>query len=468
MQKGGIAMALLGAVIVPHPPIIIPSIGKGEEKGIQKTIDSYDRAAREIAELKPDTVVVTSPHSVLYADYLHISPGREASGDFLAFGSHDKPLSFQYDTEFVSGLTAAAREANIAAGTFGERDRSLDHGTLVPLFFLRKYCENFRLVRCSLSGFSPLVHYNYGKCIVETARRLGRRTVLVASGDLSHKLKEDGPYGFAPEGPQFDAQVTKAMKEADFMRFLTFDEEFCDTAAECGLRSFIIMAGAFDGMAVEPEFLSYEGPFGVGYAVCCFRPAGLDESRRFGDRYEAWSREKADEQKRNEDEYVRLARLSLETWIQKSRIADLPSGLSAELTDKKAGVFVSLKKEGRLRGCIGTIHPVRKSIAEEILLNAVSAGTEDPRFDPVTEDELSTLAYSVDVLGDTEPIELLSELDVKRYGVVVRNGTRCGLLLPNLTGVDSPERQVSIALRKAGIRKDEPYRMERFEVVRHT
>ena len=461
-------MAILGAYIVPHPPIIIPSIGKGEEAKIQKTVDAYDRAAREIAELNPDTVVVTTPHSVLYADYLHISPGESASGDFRAFGSRDDPLSFRYDTEFVRGLTGAAKRAGIPAGTFGERDSSIDHGTLVPLSFLHKYCGDFRLVRCSLSGFGPLVHYNYGKCIADTAERLGRRAVLVASGDLSHKLKEDGPYGFAPEGPQFDAQVTKAMAEGDFMRFLTFDEEFCDAAAECGLRSFIIMAGAFDGIAVEPEFLSYEGPFGVGYAVCGFRPKGPDGSRRFGERYEKWNRERADGRKKNEDEYVRLARLSLETKVRENRSAVLPDGLSPELTERKSGVFVSLKKEGRLRGCIGTIRPVRDSIAEEIVQNAVSAGTEDPRFDPVTEDELPELVYSVDVLGDTEPIASLSELDPERYGVVVRNGGRCGLLLPDLAGIDSPEQQVSIALQKAGIRKNEPYRMERFEVVRHT
>lgn len=460
-------MAVLGAFIVPHPPIIIPSIGKGEEKKIRKTIDAYNRAAQEIAELKPDTVVVTTPHSVLYADYLHISPGESASGDFRAFGSRDEALTFPYDTEFVRGLTGAAKRAGIAAGTFGERDRSIDHGALVPLTFLRRYCGDFRLVRCSLSGFGPLVHYRYGTCIAETAERLGRRTVLVASGDLSHKLKEDGPYGFAPEGPQFDAQVTKAMAEGDFMRFLTFDEEFCDAAAECGLRSFLIMAGAFDGVAVEPEFLSYEGPFGVGYAVCGFRPKEPDEGRRFGARYEAWKKDRAKERKGNEDECVRLARLSLESWVREEKRAAVPDGLSPDLTGKKAGVFVSLKKDGRLRGCIGTIRPVRGSIAEEIVQNAVSAGTEDPRFDPVTEDELPELVYSVDVLGGTEPIGSLSELDPGRYGVVVRNGGRCGLLLPNLAGIDSPEQQVSVALQKAGIRKDEPYRMERFEVVRH-
>lgn len=134
---------------------------------------------------------------------------------------------------------------------------------------------------------------------------------------------------------------------------------------------------------------------------------------------------------------------------------------------RKAGVFVSLKKHGQLRGCIGTISAVTGSIADEILRNAVSAGTDDPRFSPVTEKELDELVYSVDVLAEPEPISSIDELDVKKYGVIVSRGHKRGLLLPNLEGVDSPEQQVAIALQKAGIRPDESYTMQRFEVVRH-
>ena len=137
------------------------------------------------------------------------------------------------------------------------------------------------------------------------------------------------------------------------------------------------------------------------------------------------------------------------------------------MTGKQAGVFVSLKKHGSLRGCIGTISPVTQSIAKEILRNAVSSGTEDPRFPPVTKDELDELIYSVDVLGEAESITDKSELDVKRYGVIVTAGRKRGLLLPNLDGVDTIEQQLSIARKKAGIYDNEKVSMERFEVVRH-
>lgn len=460
-------MALVGAFIMPHPPIIIPAVGNGEEKKIHKTTEAYQKAALQIAELKPETIVVTTPHSVLYADYLHISPGDTARGSFRRFGAEGAPAEFAYDTDFVKALTGEAGKADVPAGTFGEKDPSVDHGTLVPLTFVNEAYRSYKLVRCSISGLGPQVHYEFGRCIARTADKLNRRTVLIASGDLSHKLTEDGPYGYAEEGPQFDREVTGAMKAADFLRFLTFDGEFCEAAAECGLRSFQIMAGAFDGVAVKPDFLSYEGPFGVGYAVCSFLPAGPDKNRNIGEQYRNWKRETMRERKENEDEYVRLARLSLETWVKSGEHVSLPQGLSDDLLKKRAGVFVSLKKDGELRGCIGTILPVQGCIADEIVRNAVSAGVRDPRFEPVAEDELPDLVYSVDVLGRAEPINTIAELDVKRYGVIVRLGDRCGLLLPNLAGVDTPQQQVEIAIRKGGIRTDEPFRMERFEVVRH-
>jgi AmmeMemoRadiSam system protein A len=213
--------------------------------------------------------------------------------------------------------------------------------------------------------------------------------------------------------------------------------------------------------------LSYEGPFGVGYAVAAFETLGEDEFRRFGSTYETAEKQRLAAVKAEEDPFVHLARQSVEIFVKTGKRLGMPSGLPAELTAKKAGVFVSLKMDGRLRGCIGTIQPVTASIAMEILRNAVSSAAEDPRFSPVRPDELPRLVYSVDVLGDAEPIASQKELDVLRYGVIVRLRSRCGLLLPNLEGVNTPEEQVEIALRKAGINPEEHYSMERFEVVRH-
>lgn len=460
-------MPLLSAFIVPHPPIILPEVGRGEEKKIQSTIDAYREVARRIAALEPDTVILTSPHAAMYADYFHISPGEKANGNLRQFGVSDVSIEAQYDSAFVQALSQAAVFAGIPAGTLGERDRSLDHGTMIPLYFLNEVYSSYKLIRMGLSGLPPFDHYRLGKCIADTVDSLGRKAVFIASGDLSHKLTEEGPYGFAKEGPAFDRQLTDAMAKGDFLQLLTFDPDFCESAAECGLRSFIIMAGALDGKAVTPELLSYEGPFGVGYGVCAFPVTGEDNSRRFDIIYQKEQRKQLNAIQKQEDDFVRLARLSLETYIRSSKRAKLPNDLPDEMLQNQKGTFVSLKKYGQLRGCIGTIEPMTSNIAQEILQNAVSAGTGDPRFPPVTESELPDLVYSVDVLEKAEPIDSIAQLDTARYGVIVRSGRKCGLLLPNLAGIDTPQEQVAIALQKAGIQKKEKYSMERFEVVRH-
>lgn len=462
-------MPMIGAVIVPHPPLIIPTVGRGQEQQVQATIDAYRAAARRVAEWEPEVLIISSPHAVMYADYFHISPGPGASGSMASFGAPQTQLSVKYDAELRQELIRRAEAAGLQAGTLGERDPSLDHGTFLPLYFLREARSTCPILRIGLSGFSPLQHYQLGQCIAKAVDKLGCRVVFVASGDLSHKLRDDGPYGYAPEGPVFDRRVTAAMESGDFLQFLTMDPALCERAAECGLRSFQIMAGVLDGLGVEPELLSYESVTGVGYGVATFTVTGPDESRYFAAQYEEMEHARLAERKVAEDPWVRLARLSLETYVRTGkRLERLPDGLPSELTGRTAGAFVSLHAHGQLRGCIGTTGPTIGSVAWEIVQNAVSAGTRDPRFPPVTKLELDQLEYNVDVLGEPESISSTDQLDVKKYGVIVSCGQRRGLLLPDLDGVDTVEQQIDIARQKGGISTQEKYTLERFEVVRHT
>ena len=465
-------MSIVAAFVVPHPPLAVPGVGHGREAGIARTVAAYEEVARRIALLEPETIVISSPHTTSYLDYLHISRGRGAHGDFADFGDRADGSDVSYDTELVGEIVAGARGAGIQAGTRGERDADLDWGVLVPLHFIEKCYRNFKVVRMGLAGFSPLEHYRLGIEVQRAVERLGRRVVYVASGDLSHKLAQDGPYGFSPDGPVFDERVTHALAQADLLSLLTMDQGLCDRAAECGLRSFQIMAGALDGTPVSAELLSYEGPYGVGYAIAALTPtgsAGSDPARRLEGAYLEWHERQLDHARSGEDAYVRLARASLEHYVGTGSYLPLPSDLPSELTDRRAGAFVSLKKDGRLRGCIGTIAPVRPTLADEIVENAVSAGRHDPRFSPVTADELPELVYDVDVLGEPESVGDRSELDPRRYGVIVSTPDgRRGLLLPNLDGVDTVDEQLSIAARKGGISlAEKDVLLERFEVVRH-
>lgn len=461
-------MPMLGAILTPHPPVLLPEVGKGREQEIAATGQAMRTAAEEMARWKPDVLIVSSPHTILYGDYFHIAPGRGAVGDMSAFGAPQVRIEVRYDAALRDEIVGKAKAAGLEAGTLGQRDPDLDHGILIPLYFLRKAGVDCPVVRMGLSGFSPLEHYRLGQCVAQAVEKLGRRAVFVASGDLSHKLKAEGPYGFAPEGPVFDEAVTQTMASGDFLRFLTMDPSLCERAAECGLRSFQIMAGALDGLEVKPRLLSHEGTFGVGYAVALFPVTGRDENRRFAAACEQAQRTRMEERRAKEDPWVRLARLSLETYVRTGHpLEHLPDGLPPELTGQAAGAFVSLHINGGLRGCIGTIAPTRENVAQEIVQNAVSAGTRDLRFPAVRVRELDQLEYSVDVLGAPEPVDSAAQLDPKRYGVIVSCGRRRGLLLPDLDGVDTVEQQMDIARQKGGIHAGEPYEIQRFKVVRH-
>ena len=499
-------MPVLAGWLVPHPPLIFPEVGRGKQNEIAATVAAYRRFGEEIAEAGAETVVIISPHAQMYADYFHVSPGSGAHGDMRRFGARDVDVEAVYDEEFARALEFACESTGFPAGAQGERDKSLDHGTSIPVRFINEafykgsrigltagsadcrtapeggHCHSDaapdegaicgmapRYVRIGVAGLPLAAHYRLGQLIAEAAEHLGRRAVVVASGDLSHKLDGEGPYGYAPEGPEFDKAIREIAGTADFSRLLSMDGAFCEKAGECGHRPLVVMAGALDKKAVAPELYSYEGPFGVGYGIARFSVTGDDEGRAWLDRYLEKERENAEERNRNESPHVALARQTVESYVKTGRMYKAPEPLAEELAETRAGVFVSIKKQGELRGCIGTISPVTGCVGEEIRANAVSAATRDPRFDAIGEDELPFLQYSVDVLAPAEPVESEDALDPARYGVIVSLGGRRGLLLPDLDGIDDAETQVSIAMRKAGIAEKDrgKVKLERFEVIRH-
>lgn len=505
-------MSISAAYAVPHPPLLIPGVGESKELRVQTTEDAFEEIASRCAALEPETLVFFSPHATLYADYFHISPGTGAHGDFSRFGAPQAAYAVTYDEEFVRELEVLLAKKGIAGGTAGERDATLDHGVMVPLHFIGKAASDeggagrgVKVVRIGLSGLSEEMHREFGAAVAEVAAQLNRKTVVIASGDLSHKLLADGPYGYAPEGPEFDKQICAALAQGDVQAMLRIDENLSEAAAECGLRSFIMMGGALEackhkGCTYTSELLSYEGPFGVGYAVAAYavepslsaEDASAEECNPEHTSARGAAAEAADDKVESERMStmeslpVALAYQTLKSYfelggkrpsLETPEIAELlihykndPSTaeLYEDLAHKQAGAFVSLHEAGELRGCIGTIAATQDSVLAEIVRNAVSAAEEDPRFPPVQESELPFLDIKVDILGDAEPVVDRSTLDAERYGVIVSLGYRRGLLLPALEGVDTPDEQIAIALSKAGISAHEPYELERFEVVRYT
>lgn len=433
---------LTGAYIVPHPPIIIPEIGKGQEQIIRNTINAYRMIARDIASRKPETIILFSPHAPAYRDYIHISGGASAYGDFGMFHAEEVQIKAAYDGEFIRALESVCHEEGIPAGTAGDQSPLMDHGTMVPLNFILQEYSDFKLVRIGVSGLPRATQVAFGDLVRRVIDASGKNTVVVASADLSHKLKEDGPYGFDEQGVLFDQEIVDIMKSGDYERLLDIDAYCEEASGNCGYPSLLMLYGAIQAYPMDSQFLSYESPFGVGYATAMLHVM-------------------------KKDPYVALAKKTLEHFVMHHEFITLDDVLHHDLFKKQGAVFVSLKKFGELRGCIGTLMPTQDSIAKEIMVNAVSAGMKDPRFPPVQSHELPYLEYSVDVLKEAERITSLDDLDVKRYGVIVHDAYRRGLLLPDLEGVDTPEQQVKIALHKAGMDPDEPFILERFEVVRH-
>ena len=263
---------LKAGYMVPHPPIAVPEIGMGEEKKIQATLDAFSAVGEDIAEIRPDTIILTSPHYVMYRDYFCISGESGAQGDFSQFGAGRVRFSVRYDQELINAITEEADAAGFPAGTAGMAESELDHGTMVPLYFIDKAYTEYKLVRIGLSGLSLKDHIALGKIIRKAVDNTGRRCVFVASGDLSHCQKQDGPYGYRPEGPEYDRQIMDVMRSGDLGRLTGFDDRILERSMECGHRSFTVMAGAFDGIELDVRELSHEATFGVGYGICIYHP----------------------------------------------------------------------------------------------------------------------------------------------------------------------------------------------------
>lgn len=455
------------AAMVCHPPLILPNIGRGEEKKISEITAAYQEAAREIRAVHPDTIVIVSPHAPSYMDYIQLTAPDMSVDDMSQFGDPMDQFIIYNDGELVAEMERLAKEENFPMGTLGTQNGRLDHGTMVPLYFIKDMLPNTKIVRMSIGGLSNLDHYHAGQILQKAAENLDRNVAVIASGDLSHCQKAGTNYGYKACGPAYDKEIMKIMGEGDFLDLVEMPEKEAEEAMVCGHKPFCVMAGSFDGYRPFSRPIAHSAEFGVGYGICTYTHPVEDSSRNIYEQAKADHDKKWQERLNSEDAYIKLARDTINAYIKNGKTLPLPEGLPEELYKDKAGAFVSLHENGALRGCIGTTAPTQRNLGREIQMNAISACSKDPRFYPVSPGELDALEISVDVLREPQPCTL-EDLDPKKYGVIVTKGGRRGLLLPNLDGVDTVEKQVAIAKQKAGLSADEPgCSYERFEVIRH-
>jgi len=316
-----------------------------------------------------------------------------------------------------------------------------EHSIEVQLPLLQYFKPDIKIVPIILTGAAPSVYKEIGEAVAKAVKSSAYDIIILASSDMTH-------YEPREKAREKDLKVIEAILELDEDRVLEIVRKrhvsMCGSGpVACLLRAVRELGGGSAELVDYKTSGDVTGDFSevVGYAGIIIKPKILHP-------------------------LTALAKEAVETYVKHREVIKQPAELTKEMAEK-AGVFVSLHKGRDLRGCIGTFASSRQNVAEEIITNAINAAVDDPRFSPVTAAELADINYSVDVLSSPEAIEDESELDPLKYGVIVESGTRRGLLLPDLEGVDTAEKQIEICRLKAGIEAHEPIKLYRFEVKRY-
>lgn len=260
--------------ICPHPPIIIPSIGAGEAKKVKSTVSAMEQLARNLEKQNPDTIAIVSPHGKVEMEKMTIEASPKLSGDFLSFGDSIE-MSFENDRELAEEIFNESENTGIPARK--TQAGWLDHGTMVPLYFLVKKIKKIKIVPLAYSFLDYESHFEFGRAIYRAIAKHPAKIAFVASGDLSHRLTPDAPAGYSLSGARFDKLLIELLKKGDAQSILKLDPQLIEEAGECGFRSICVLLGVLESWSAEAkkswqaEILSYEGPFGVGYLTANFK-----------------------------------------------------------------------------------------------------------------------------------------------------------------------------------------------------
>ena len=263
-------MPLVFAAITPHPPVLIPEIGKKNLPKLKKTEAAMKKLEQDFYAAKPDSVLIISPHGKILADAFSINLSADYSANFKEFGDFSLELQFKSDYMSIQEIRAAD-ESHKSVSFVLTSEPELDYGFSVPLYFLTQHLKKIPIIPVTYSALDYQHHFEFGKFIYRQLAKLNKRFAVIASADLSHKLIKGAPGGYSPQAKKFDQKIIELTKKKDWPGFLQLDSELIKEAGECGLRSLIILAGMIESLNLEPEVLSYEGPFGVGYLVCNFK-----------------------------------------------------------------------------------------------------------------------------------------------------------------------------------------------------
>lgn len=464
------AMAILASFLLPHPNSLLDrKLMIEEDNKLVNTTRVYRDIAKRIAILEPDTIVFLTPHGQSYLDYFQIAGGTSAKCSYGKSRGYKGTFDLVYDVEMIKKISEIAKREKIPTGTSGSKEEEIDHGTLIPLYFIRQYYKDFSAIRVSFSGLPYPVHYLMGKAIQEASEVLKRNVVVIASGDMSHVLTKNGYYGYHEDGAKYDKQVMKLLQDADFGALFNISPEVVKNAEQCSYRVLLMMAGTLDKQDVTSMVLSYEKSRGVGYMCAKFESLGYNEERNFGEEFmEASAKETIIKSVRS-DRYASLAREAIEIYVKEHRVMEFDAKKYPRLARSKMGCFVTIKETGIIRGCLGSVHPLKKNLGIEIIFTAISAATKDKRFPALREQDLNHIEVTVDFISPPIPVLSVLDLDPTKYGVMVEGEEGVAALLPNIPGVKTAEEQLHICKKKAKIDYDDSdFQLYRFAVEHHS
>jgi len=439
-------MSIPCAALMCHAPIVIPALAGSRGQACSKTTGAMRQVATDVLAHGPEVIVVVSPHAPRAAQSWAVVHDAEIAGTFSRFGRADLGLTLEGAPHAAEALSRVAQQYGLSVEA--ARGDDLDHGALVPLMFLAEAGFLGRVLVVSLPYPGTDQEERFGHIIAQAAAVCGERWAIIASGDMSHRLTADAPAGFHPRAKDFDLTFVRNLRHKDLRRATNVDAKLQALVAEDVVQSTRVAAAAVDYVATGLTVYSYEGPFGVGYC----------EAMLFSERAQG---KDADP----DAPPLRLVDIAHDAIVHALAgthylVPELPAPW-----DAPHAVFVTLRSpEGELRGCIGRTEPIFGSLALEVADCAVAAATRDHRMPSVETRELTRLGIEISVLEPPEPIESASQLDPKRFGVVVSQGERRGVLLPEVEGVDTVDDQLRIAMRKGEISAHAPYRLQRFRV----
>ncbi len=443
---------------MPHAPILIPEVGHERLQSAAATVAGMKVAAARLTSRQPQALVVISPHSPRRPGAFGFWSGGRLRGSFAQFGAADTVVDLPNDLRLRAELIVEARRMGLQ--TWDIPDQPLDHGSLVPLWYLAQAGWSGPTVVLSLNYPGEGRFIELGVALASAAARLEQRIAVLSSGDMSHRLTPTAPAGYEPRAREFDDKFIASLRRGANGDLKSFDPELQELAGEDVLNSTLVGLAAVDWQATGHEVLSYEGPFGVGYGVAIlFDSAFADTQLAETSQEKRWHQEWGEA----------LPQVARETL--KAALFETAEHLPVEAQNclvVKRGVFVTiLAPGGELRGCVGTLYPKHGNLVEETRHAARSAAFSDRRFAPVTGDELSRLRLEVSVIEPPEDVASEDQLDPERYGVVVTAADgREGCLLPGLPEVRTVEQQVDCARRKGGIQRWEQVRLQRFHAAK--